>query len=261
MSAAWLYGLMRAPGLAAVLDAAPIEGIGGALQVTDLSTEDGILQLAWCPCDGQPVPQRRRFLKGHAQVLERLMAHGPLLPFRFGHITRDMDRIARLVTEAAADITAQFAHLDGHAEVGLRVSFDREAALEASLRADPELMRLRDRLMARGGGSRMEQIELGRRVAETVDLRRTAAQRALIRALGPMTRDHVLQAPESDVQVLRAAFLVPDHEVAGFGAVVEEAAQTCGFADSPPLVRMVHPTPPFNFVSLSLGADPDSEVA
>lgn len=257
MSAAWLYGLLRVPDLAARLEASPVEGLAGPVQALDL----GGIALAFSACDGQPVPQRRRFLKGHAQALEALMEHGPLLPFRFGHIARDLGRIERLIEASRAGIETEFATLAGKAEVGLKVEFDREAALARMLAEIPELARQRDRLMARGGGERMAQIELGRRVAETLESRRTAAQRALLRKLAPLAANHVLHSPEEDVQLLRAAFLLPQEGVEAFAAAVEEAAIACGFADTPPRIRLVHPTPPFHFVSLSLGDTPDSEVA
>ncbi|MCT4373410.1 GvpL/GvpF family gas vesicle protein, partial [Yangia mangrovi] len=66
--------------------------------------------------------------------------------------------------------------------------------------------------------------------------------------------------PEDDVQALRAAFLLPEAGVEAFSHAAEQAASACDFAGTPPLLRLVHPTPPFNFVSFSLATEPDREV-
>ncbi|MEB3420680.1 GvpL/GvpF family gas vesicle protein [Salipiger marinus] len=257
MTSVYLYGLLRRPDLDAALAGQPVDALSGSVEARRI----GEWSLAYGPSDGTPMPQRRRFLKDHARVLEDLMAHGPLLPFRFGHVSHDAARIDHLITAAADEISATFERLEGHAEIGLRVAFPREAALASTLAQDDGLRQQRDRLVSHAGGSQLDQIAFGRRVAETLDLRRGLAQKALLKTLRPLARDHVLQAPEDDVQVLRAAFLVPETEVAAFTRAVEEAASCCGFADAAPEIRLVHPTPPFNFVSFSLAdADMDREV-
>lgn len=249
MTAVYLYGLVRRPDLAAALDELPVQGLLGPVQAVRI----GPYSLAFGASDGQPAPHRRRFLKGHARVLEDLLPFGPLLPFRYGHAASDPTQIARLVQREDAEISALFAKIDGHVEIGVRVDFDREDAFAATLAGNSELGRMRDELIRRGGGERMAQINLGQRVAEALDARRTMAQRLLLKTLKPLIRDHVLKSPEDDVQVLRAAFLVASARVDAFTETLETAATNCGFAPRPPRIRVVYPTPPFNFVSLSLG--------
>lgn len=248
MNSVYLYGLIRRPDLGASLAERPVDALSGSVEARRI----GEWSLAYGASDGTAVPQRRRFLKSHARVLEELMAHGPLLPFRFGHVSQDPARIDHLITDASDEITATFDRIDGHAEIGLRIAFPREAALAETLAQDAHLRQQRDQLVSRGGGSQIDQISFGRRLAELLDQRRGMAQKFLLKTLRPLVRDHVLQAPEDDAQVLRAAFLVPEAQVAAFTLAVEDAASGCGFADADPEIRLVHPTPPFNFVSFSL---------
>lgn len=250
---AWyLYGLVDRPRLSEALAAAPVEGLSGP--VTAIRTAGASLVLA--PCDGGPVAPKRRHMKAHLRVLEELMQFGTVLPFRFGHVSPDPDEVLRMIEAAQADVAENFGTVSGYHELGLRVEFDRAAALEASLEADPGLVRLRDRLNDRGGGSRMEQIELGRRVAETLDRRRTTAQRQLLGQLSPLARAHVLEVPEADSQVLKAAFLVAEGAEDDFAAAAETFARDCGFVPGAvPRIRLVGPVPPFSFVSLHLGAE------
>ena len=250
---AWyLYGLVDRPALAEVLAGSPVEGLSGPIH----AIEAGGLSLALAPCEPGPVPPKRRHMKAHLRVLEQLMGFGTVLPFRFGHVSRDPGEVTRLIEAAGDEIAGNFATVTGFHELGLRVDFGREDALAATLEADPGLVRLRDQLNGRGGGRRMDQIELGRRVAEALDRRRTAAQRQLVRQLAPLARSHVLEAPEEDTQVLKAAFLVATGAEDRFAAAAEEAAQDCSFAPGAmPRIRIVGPVPPFSFVSLHLGAE------
>ena len=250
---AWyLYGLVDRPALAEALAGSPVEGLSGPVAAIEAAG----VSLALAPCAAGPVPPKRRNMKAHLRVLEDLMGFGTVLPFRFGHVSCDPAGVAQLIESARDEIAENFGTVAGFQELGLRVDFDREAALDATLAADPALVALRDRLNARGGGTRMEQIELGRRVAEALDRRRTAAQRQLLRDLAPRARAHVLETPEEDVQVLKAAFLVARGEDDAFAAEAEAAAARCGFVPGvEPRIRLVGPVPPFSFVSLHLGGE------
>ena len=249
VDAVYLYGLVNSPDLETALVSAPIEGLSGPLQ----ALEAGGVSLAFAPCEAARIAPRRRLMKQHVAVLEHLMEFGTVLPFRFGHVSATPDSVAQMMASAQDQIAANFDRVDGVSEFGVRVEFDREAALAAALEAAPELVAARDRLQTRGGGSRMDQIDLGRRVADTLDTRRGRAQKQILAALVPLVRAHVLQAPEDDIQVLKAAFLIETGTEAAFTEALERAAESCGFApEAPPKVRLVGPTPPFNFVSLSL---------
>ncbi len=248
----YLYGLVDRPLLSEALERAPVEGLSGP--VAAIRTAGASLVLA--PCDGGSVAPKRRHMKAHLRVLEELMKFGTVLPFRFGHVSPDPDEVLRMIEAAQEDVAENFGTVAGYHELGLRVEFDRADALEATLEADPGLARMRDRLNERGGGGRMEQIELGRRVAEALDRRRTAAQRQLLGELAKLARAHVLEVPEEDSQVLKAAFLVAEGAEDGFATAAEAAARDCGFAPgATPRVRLVGPVPPFSFVSLHLGAE------
>jgi len=245
----YLYGLVNRPDLAAALAGHPVEGLGGTVG----ALQSGDISLALTPCDTAEILPKRRSMKQHLGVLEQLMSFGTVLPFRFGHVTPDPQRILGLIETSADAIRRSFAAVAGHAELGVRIDYDRDMALAATLATDHALRTRRDHLNARGGGARMEQIELGRRAAEALDARRGAAQRHILKQLIPLARDHVLQAPEQDTQVLKAAFLVAESGQDAFSAALEVAALECSFAPGgTPKLALVGPVPPFNFVSFSL---------
>ena len=250
----YLYALM--PG-----DAAP-ERLGELRGVTDGPVEAsraGPHLIVHGPHDGSEILQTRRRMLAHTRVLETLMRAGTVLPMRFG-LVADATRATDAVLAQSDRIAAQFARLTGRVELGLRLSWPREAALARLLEVEPALAAARDRLIGRGAEAHFERIELGRRVAEALERRRTATQHALLPTLAAAVEDHVLKAPEEDVEVLRVECLVPENAQESLVATFAAAADRADFAPgAEPQLRVVGPVPPFHFVDLSLA--PGAEAA
>ncbi|MBF9029977.1 gas vesicle protein [Rhodobacterales bacterium HKCCE3408] len=248
----YLYGLLRATAPPALDELA---GVSGSVAATQLAT--GWL-IHGAATEAEILPKRRHLL-AHTRVLETVMQAGTLLPMRFGLIARDVDEIATLIAARETEIAARLAALDGRVEAGLRIAFPRDAALAATLADDPRLAREHQRLAALTRPPHFELAEFGRRLAEALDARRTAAQKALLAGLADTWDDHILKPPESDVQVLCAECLVARDALDATAARAEEAARRiAGFAGgAEPEVRLVGPVPPFHFVDLALApADP-----
>lgn len=244
----YLYALVS-PG-DALSDLARLTGVTpGPVQAADA----GPYRLIYGAHDGSDILPARRRMLAHTRVLEALMARTTVLPMRFGIVADDLAEAQRLVAAQTAAIAPQMERLGGHVEVGLRVAWPREAALAELLRADPALATERDRLMGRGAEAHFDRIALGRRVAEALDRRRTAAQHALLPAVRASCADHVLRAPEEDVEALRVECLVAEDGQDRLAAAVAEAAARLDFAPAAePTVRVIGPVPPFHFVDLAL---------
>jgi len=254
----YLYGIVPA-GEAPL---AALEGMAGVTAGAFAAIPAGPVALVVSGHDGSELLQTRRRMLAHTRVLEALMTSSPVLPMRFGLVSEDVGATAARIAAEESKIAAQFARITGRVEVGLRVSWPREAALDRLLEVEPSLAAARDRLLGQGHGAHFARIELGRRVAEALERRRTETQRRLLAALRPLWADHVLRAPEEDVEALRLECLVPE---SGEGALAEAAltaARGCDFAPgAEPAIRLVGPVPPFHFVELAIGHDPDQAAA
>lgn len=254
----YLYGIGARPGpdLTAAIDA--VTGITGT---PPFVLELGERAVIASHHPGGEILQTRRRMLAHTRVLEAAMSAVPVLPMRFGLVGGTEAEVAGLVAAHEHEIEAQLARIAGRVEIGLRVSFPREAALSALLSDHGELIAERDRLQRRGADAHFERIELGRRVAEVLDRRRTDAQAALAARVAPLCERHVLRPPEEDVEVLRAECLVAREDEPGFAeAIAREAAQSAFAPGAEPLIRLVGPVPPFHFVDLSL-VRPGAEAA
>lgn len=205
---------------------------------------------------------KRRHLLAHARVLEDLMQVGTLLPMRFGMFADAVLDVAELVEHGAKAIDASFDRLTGRVEIGLRLSYPRQAALDATLTADPSLTREHARLSRLCTPQHFAVAEFGKRLAEALDDRRGAAQKRLLRSLRPHWQEYMLKTPGSDVEVLSVECLVDEGHVDDLVALVQQEARALSdFAGgAEPTVQVVGPSPAFHFVNISLGSQEPVEA-
>jgi len=195
-------------------------------------------------------------------VLETALGLGTVLPMRFGMLAASpCDVAARLAAQRAA-VDRALDRVRGHVELGVRVSVPEGRALGAILRDMPDLARARDRLAQLGAAGHFETAAFGRRLGEALAQRRTQAQKYLLRGLKPLVADHVLGAPTTDFELLRAEFLVADGAVRAFQDGLAELVQGVALSgEAAADVQMVGPGPAYHFVGLSLDHAPGEAAA
>ena len=236
-----------------------LEGVTGPVLATRIDRR----WLIHGPAGSDEILPRRRLMLAHARVQEALMDQGTLLPMRFGMLAQDLPRVTAMVLAREGAIDAAVDRLRDRVELGLRIAFPRPQALEAAITATPALAAERDRLRRLPRAPHFAVAEFGRRLADTLDQRRGAVQRKLVAALRGDWVDHVLNRPESDVDVLSVECLVARDRV---DAVAEAAlAQARALADfaagADPVVRVIGPLPAYTFANLSLDPAPQEETA
>lgn len=253
----YLYGLIENPWSTLDADIAAVPGLQGPLK----SHPIGPWVLVYSDHDSSDILPKRRLLLAHTRALEALLTFGTVLPARFGLVASGIESVESMVLAKAAIITAEFARVHGCFELGIRIRFPRQSALEATLAEDVNLARERDRLAKMGPEAHFALAEFGGKLADRLDRRRGAAQQQLLRTLVSLCRGHVLRKPEDDTEVLRAEFLIPTQQQHAFVAAVEMAALALAFAPGcEPDIQVIGPVPMYNFVRLSLALDVEEEV-
>jgi hypothetical protein len=198
------------------------------------------------------LPVRRNML-GHARVLERCMDHGSVLPARFGHLLPGRDALTGCLGPHQQAVLSALERFDRRAEFGVRIRGCRDAAMQAIVAEDPAIGTLARNLGQRGPDAYYDRIAFGRKVGDLLAARRKRAQTALLARLRPLAENHALHAPEDDMELLRADFLLPRGREQDFADAIEAAGRTLDFAPGvAPTVRLVGPAPVFNFISLRL---------
>ncbi|MEO0918699.1 MAG: GvpL/GvpF family gas vesicle protein, partial [Pseudomonadota bacterium] len=197
----YLYGILQ-PGEGA--DAGDlmtgIQGVTGAVSIHPVSA----MVLIYGDHDGSEILPRRRLMLAHARVLETATEAGTVLPMRFGMTCASVKEFAALAQDAGSRIRETLDRVRGHVEIGVRVDAPEEAALEAALAQSPKLAAERDRLTKGQGAAHFDKVAFGRALGDAVAERRSAAQKSLLSGLTPLCADHVLKAPETDFEPLRA---------------------------------------------------------
>ena len=254
----YLYGLFEGEKVA--LEQA-LAGSNGLQNIPEIASV-GSWHLVHSQHDDAEILPKRRLLLAHTKVLERMISVGTVLPARFGLVAQDLVTATSLITAQTDLVAAEFDKVRGHVELGVRVSIDREAALDATLAEHADLRAERDALAGKGPEAHFAIAEFGGRLAEQLDRRRGKGQRMLLDALVPLARAHVLRKPEDDNEVLRSEFLISADAQAEFVTAVEAAAARLDFAPgAEPAIQIIGPVPMYNFVRLSLTPETDGMAA
>ncbi len=254
----YLYGLVQGPFSPVAAALADTQGLQGPIRLIQFNG----WTLIYSDHDNQEILPKRRLLLTHAKVLEHVLSLGTVLPARFGLVAETLEQVTALIETRASTIQSEFDKVSGGIELGVRVSFARDAALAATLDANATLSAARDALRSRGPEAHFAMAEFGGKLAEHLDRRRGAAQRKLISALRPLCRDHVLRSPETDAEVLRVEFLIDKTQQETFQTAVATAATELDFAPGcDPAIQIIGPVPMYNFVRLNLAFDPDQAAA
>jgi hypothetical protein len=184
-----------------------------------------------------PRPDRPA-LQAHGDVVQRAMADGPVIPFRFGHLAMDEPQLRQSLSRQESMLRRLLDRLTGHVELLVSLRHDPEELLGAVLSADPALRRLQSAARSRGVGA---QVDFGRRLAAAVEQRRIADAAAVVNAVrGRVSASVVERVDDAWVRaglLVRAtdAKAVEDHVRQGEWPAAE--------------VRVTGPLPPYHFAA------------
>lgn len=246
----YLYGLVdtdKAAEAKSALTGQP--GVAGSAEVAVYEQ----YSLVWSAHDGGEILPRRRLLLAHAQILEKAMEFGTVLPMRFGMVSPSLCEFRTLAEQEADQIQSAFDLIRGRVEVGVRLRAPEAASLSATLHALPALAKERDQLQDKGPGAHFKQIEFGRRLGDAVAGRRSAAQKQVLGELCALAKSHSLKAPDTDFEVLRAEFLLDESALPEFSERLEALASTLEFCrPEVATAQLIGPGPAFHFVNVRL---------
>ncbi|MEU2393495.1 GvpL/GvpF family gas vesicle protein [Streptomyces sp. NPDC007369] len=218
-----------------------VTGVGAnAAPVRVVSTED--LCAVVSDIDEEIRPKRRD-VAAHQAVQNRLLADGTPLPLQFGYTAPDDEAVRTVLEEQAGMYRAALERVQGCSEYNVKASREQDLLLREILDDLPEARRLNEEILAGAQDPRLP-LELGRMIADEVELRRASAAAELVRVLVPLGKDHALHTPGGE-DFLNLSLLVP---FGGETALVKAHAELARDADSGIVVRLTGPLPPYSFV-------------
>jgi hypothetical protein len=197
----------------------------------------------------------------HERVLEGLLAHGAVLPMRFGMLHGSGSAVRDMLIRHREPITSALARVEGRVEWGLTVAWDAERARAALADSGPVAMSARAPNTATPGRSYLSRRSTERALAEQLEeaghrisadlhasLREVAAA-GVVHQITSRSADRHPAEPEAET-LLKASYLVASDDSDRFREVIVdhlEAAAVVGLSGD-----LTGPWPPYNFAALEL---------
>jgi hypothetical protein len=242
--ATYVYGIVestaRAPKAGGIAGAplAVVAGDGAAALVSDLP--DGNVRMG------------RDEVMTHAEVLDRALAQGTVLPMRFGVVMDGADEVRRQLLELHGDdLRSQLDELAGKVELHVRAVYEEDVVLREVLSEHAEIARLRESVRDRSeDAGYYERIRLGELVARAVEDKRERDAQGIVDSLAPEVLAVDVGAPAHERVVVNASFLVDRERLKKFDEILETVAR-----DQAGRIRfkLTGPRAPHSFVELGGG--------
>jgi len=202
--------------------------------------EHGGLAAVTMPVDRRHLRAKRRDLLRHAEVVQHVFEHAPVVPLQFGAVLDDV--VEELLEPRHDELAALLTEFDGLAELTVRATFREDDVLRTLLHEQPQLARLRESASS---------VQLGEAVARALAARRDAEAEEIVRALQRHVRATAVDELRTELDVFRGAFLVERKRVKRADAEVERLARAHAATTS---YKLTGPLPPHHFVRLAEAA-------
>lgn len=226
-------------------------GIGGA--PLHVITTDGVTALV-SDLPSDQIRLGRDEVTLHAEVLERALAGGPVLPMRFGVVMDGESAVRTHLLKAHRDaLRAQLDDMKNKVELRIRAMYDEDTLMREILESNSEIRSTRDSLRGKSeDATYYGRIELGEMVAAEVERRREHDAAQMLDRLSPLAVDVHVAAGGHERVALNASFLVEAQGVADFDRAVDKIGRDQAGRMR---IKYVGPLPPHSFVELgSTGA-------
>jgi len=197
------------------------------------------------------VRAKRRDLLAHSDVLQEAHGGGVVLPLRFGTLFPSEEELrAGFLGPRHDELRSLLDRFEGLGEMRLRASYhDEQSVLGEIVAEDQQVARLREATRT-GAASHAQLVRLGELVAARLEARRAADGDEIVRRLSEGAVDVNVDAPEGDLGVVKASFLVREQDRRRFDELLEATA-----------LRLRHlvdftctgPLPPHSFVAIAGG--------
>ena len=237
----YVYGVVRADA-----DRVP-EGLVGVDGAAVQTVEHGPVAAVVGLIGLDRPPGRRADLVAHSEVLDKLVASGPVVPVQFGSVMADAESIVEdLLGPNVEHFAMILDELAGRVQYNLRATYHEPVVLAEVVAADPEIAALRERTRDLPEDSAYgERVRLGELVARALDDKRVFDTDVLLDAVLPSVAAHNVRSGGGVDHLLDVALLVDDDRRADFEEQLEGLAEA---VHERIRLRLVGPVAPYDFV-------------
>ncbi|MER7707121.1 GvpL/GvpF family gas vesicle protein [Kitasatospora sp. NPDC097605] len=240
--ACYVYGIVPTG-----VDPSGLEGIGDPPARVGLVPHRGLAALVSAVVVNGPLGTAAD-LRAHARVLDTLVAHGPVLPMRFGGVVRDLGAVVdELLAPHEDAFLRALEDLRGTAQFTLRGAYEEEHVLRQVLADREDIARLHTDVAALPQeATYYERVRLGEMIALEIAARREADTLEALERLAPLAVA-VKASPSADApadRAVSASFLVGKGDWDAFGTAAEGLARRWAGRVG---LRLLGPLAPYDF--------------
>lgn len=200
----------------------------------------------------QDYPITRENTVTHQRVIEEIMrAHSPVLPVSFGTVAESGGLIQEKMLKAKHnELLDALSEVEGKVELNLKaIWLDMPSTFQKVVAENPDLARLKKEFAGRMLG-RDEGIEIGKLVAEGLEARREKIKGEILSLLEDIVVDRKDTPLLGEQMIFNVAVLIPQTKQKVFDKAVANLDEK--YKDENAYFKYIGPTPPFNFVKVSL---------
>jgi hypothetical protein len=172
----------------------------------------------------------------YQQVNAALLAHGAVLPLKFGLTSVDASAVMAVLERAYLQLRAQLARLVGKVELVVQATWDISQRIAAIAQAHPEWIDA-------------DAVQTGKRLFEAMEAEKKTYQTAIHQPLATLAQDFSDAARKSDNVMFNRSYLVARSQEAAFDAAMNDLGETF---DARLTFRYIGPLPAYSFVNIAL---------
>jgi gas vesicle protein GvpL/GvpF len=190
----------------------------------------------------------RENVLAHERVNETVMREYTVIPMSFGTVFKTREDIIELLRGAYDAFRDVLGKMQDKLEFGLKVLWDRDAAVREIERDDDDVRRLKKEIAAQKGSTYFARVQYGRLVDQALSARSERYVNEIFTELRDVSVASRANKPIGDKMIMNAAFLVPRDKEEAF----DRRVKAIGGRYEQLTFKYTGPWPPYNFVNIRL---------
>lgn len=193
----------------------------------------------------------------HERAIEEVMKEYAVLPVRFCTITKDEEKVKKILAKEHARFKDLLNKVRDKKELNLKAMFKEEIIYKEILEKYKDIRMQKEALLLLcepAAKTYPQRREIGEKVESALQKERDIYKEEILNALSPLAEDIKVNSTYGEMMIINAAFLVAKDKEAEFDIKVQQLDAKYGDKIK---FKYVGTLPPFNFVNLVIETDGD----
>jgi hypothetical protein len=193
----------------------------------------------------------------HERAIEEVMKEYPVLPVRFCTITKDEEKVKKILTKEHDRFKDLLNKMRDKKELNLKALFKEEIIYKDILEKYKDIRKQKEALLLLrepAAKTYPQRREIGEKVESALQKERAIYKEEILNVLSPLAEDIKINSNYGEMMIINAAFLVAKDKEAEFDKKVQQLDAKYGAKIN---FKYVGTLPLFNFVNLVIETDRD----